>query len=257
MRLRQVPVSFALGRLDQSSIVGYGWVVAAVVLAAVIALLVAGAAQRELEGAGIAGALAACGIVLPVLAALLGEDFLISRALIAVWVPLAVVIAAACTARRAGLAGWPGWALAAALLALFAFGQVRVASTSAYQRPDWRGVARALGSAHGTRAIVVYDGGLATDPLRVYLPGIPWSAAAPAGEPVGELDVVGSVIDTVAHPLPAGATLIGEKVLDGFRVTRFRVSPAFPVSPGGAAGAAARLLTPAAPGPAVLVQASG
>ena len=47
-----------------------------------------------------------------------------------------------------------GAVLAVILLASFVYAQVKINDSPQYQRPDWRGVAAALGSASGTRAIV-------------------------------------------------------------------------------------------------------
>ena len=172
-RIQQVPVEFGLGTLYQSPIVSYGLLGAAALAGALVVLLVIGADGAQLRGAGAAAALAAVVLLLPLLLALLGEDYYIPRALMPAWIPLAVVVGAACTAPRARVAGA---ILAAILLASFVYAQVRISDNPQYQRPNWRGVARALGTAGGPRAIVAYDGSAATDPLAIYLPGVPWTA---------------------------------------------------------------------------------
>ncbi len=96
-RIQQVPVSFALGTLDRSSLLGDGLLGAAVLAGVLIFLLVAGADRDELRGAGIAATLAGVVVLVPLLIAVAGHDFYIDRAVIPAWIPLAVVIGAACT----------------------------------------------------------------------------------------------------------------------------------------------------------------
>ena len=115
--------------------------------------------------------------------------------------------------------------LAVIVLASFVYAQVKVNDSPQYQRPDWRGVATALGAASGARAIVAYDGSLATDPLATYLPRVPWTEPSNGAVTVGELDVVGYRWQTVGRPLPAGARLISTKTVDDFVVDRFALEP--------------------------------
>jgi mannosyltransferase len=252
-RIQQVPVAFGLGTLSQGPAVRYGLLGAAALVAALIALLVIGADGRALRGAAAAAALAGIVILVPLILALLGEDYYIARALIPAWIPLAVVVGAACTASRVRLAGG---ALAVILLAMFVYAQIQIDGGSQYQRPDWRGVARALGPAPaGARGIVAYDGGLATDPLATYLPGVPWNASPPARAiTVGEVDVVGHTWQTLARPFPKGVVLIGTREVNDFLVGRFSLDPARRLTPGQIAALAPALLAPGSQGPAVLVQ---
>jgi 4-amino-4-deoxy-L-arabinose transferase-like glycosyltransferase len=252
-RVQQVPVAFGLGQLYESPLVRYGLLGAALLTAAVIALLVIGSDDRQLRGAGAAAALAAVVLFVPLVLALLGEDYYIYRALIPAWIPLAVVVGAACTAPRTRLAGG---ALAAVLLASFVYAQVRIQSDARYQRPDWRGVAKALGPAPpGGRAIVAYDGGLASDPLATYLPRVPWGQSPAGTTTVGEIDVVGRAWQSVAHPLPPNARLIGAATrVDDFLVARFAITPARRVTTTQVAAAAPSLLGPALPSGLVLLQ---
>jgi mannosyltransferase len=241
MRIEQVPVGFGLGSLYQGPAVNYGLLGAAVLAAALILLIVVGADGPQLRGAGMAAALAACVLLVPLALALLGEDYYIVRALIPAWIPLSVVIGAACTAPRARVAGA---ALAAVLLAGFVYAQIRIQSDAVYQRPNWRAVAAALGSASGPRVIVV-DDGLGTDPLALYLPRVTWTTPTSAVR-VSEVDVVGSPWQ---QPARAGR-LIGQRVLDGYLVDRFALTPAWTASPSAIASrATTQLLGQAAPDP--------
>ena len=250
-RIQQVPVAFGLGNLYESSAVHYGLLGAAVLAGAVIVLVVIGSDSKELRGVGAAAALAAVVLLVPLVLALLGEDYYIPRALMPAWIPLAVVVAAACTAPRARVAGA---VLAAILLASFVYAQVKINDNPQYQRPDWRGVAAALGSASGTRAIVAYDGSLATDPLAIYLPRVPWNQPAGGSATVGEVDVVGYRWQTLGRPLPAGARLISTKAVNDYVVDRFSIDPSRSLTRAQIATTAGSLLAPGVVGAAVLVQ---
>jgi mannosyltransferase len=250
-RIQQVPVAFGLGTLYQSPAVRYGLLGAAVLVGACIALLLVGADSNQLRGAGAAAALAAVVLLVPLVLALLGEDYYIPRALIPAWIPLAVVVGAACTAPRARA---PGAVLAVVLLASFVYAQVKISDHAEYQRPDWRGVARALGPASATRAIVADDGSPATDPLAIYLPGVPWSGAPAGPVTVDEVDVVGRRWQTRASALPAGTRLVGSRTVDDFLVDRFSIGAARQLTQSQITALAGQLLTPPVPGAVVLVQ---
>lgn len=256
-RIQQVPVAFGLGNLYESPAARYGLLGAAVLAGAVIVLLVAGSDSRELRGAGAAAALAAVVLLLPLALALVGEDYYIPRALMPAWIPLAVVVAAACAARRARVAGTM---LALILLASFVYAQVKIIDSPQYQRPDWRGVARALGTTSttsGTRAIVAYDGSLATDPLATYLPRIPWTEPSSGAVTVGEIDVVGYRWQTLGRSLPVDAGLISTRTVDDFVVDRFSIDPLRNLTRAQIAATAGSLLGPPVDGSAVLVQYRG
>ena len=251
LRIQQVPVAFGLGTLYQSPAVRYGLLGAAVLVGACIVLLLVGADSIELWGAGAAAALAAVVLLVPLVLALLGEDYYIPRALIPAWIPLAVVVGAACTAPRARA---PGAVLAVVLLVSFVYAQVKISENAQYQRPDWRGVARAVGSASATRAIVADDGSPATDPLAIYLPGVSWSGPPAGPLTVDEVDIVGRRWQTRARALPAGTRLLSSRTVDDFVVDRFSIGPARPLTQPQIKSLAGQLLTPPVPGAAVLVQ---
>jgi hypothetical protein len=248
-RLQQVPVTFGLNTLYKSPGVSYGLLGAAALAAIVIALLVIGADSRELRGAGIAAALAGFVLLAPLALALVGHDDYIARGLMPAWPPLAIAIAAACTARHARGAGA---ALAVVLLAMFVWAQVKTDSDPFFQRPDWRGVAAALGTAAGTRAIVAYPEQFATGPLSVYLRGVPWSGPGePAGTDagpvtIGELDIVGDA-GAQRSRLP-GLRLIGVRVVDGYQVDRFKILRPRSTDPAEILAHAETLLSPAPSG---------
>lgn len=244
-RVKQVPVGLAMNTLDQGSAINYGLIGAAALAAIVIALLIGAADAAELRGAGLAALMAAAMLLLPLLLALVGHDNYVLRALIPAWIPLAVVVGAACTASHARGAGA---ALAVVLLALFVYAGIKIDGSVQYQRPNWRGVAAALGAPLGPRAIVAGDGEFATGPLSVYLRGVPWSgpgsgATLPAHTEVSEVDLVGTTADSLA-PLPQGVRLLARRTVDGYQI--FRLALSNPWSGTGAAiqARASQLLNP-------------
>jgi uncharacterized membrane protein len=256
IRIQQVPVAFALNTLYQSSIVSYGLLGAAVLVAALIAMLVVGATSAELRGAGLAAALGASVVLVPLVFALLGHDYYEARALIPGWIPLAVLIAAACTASRARAAGA---GLAVLVCCAFVYAGIRIDTEPQYQRPDWRAVATALGAPRGTRAIVADDGDLAAAPLAIYLPDVPWTAAgqtpqvSQAPVTVREVDIVGNIYQTLGK-LPPGITMIGSRTVNDYRIDRFELARPWHLSPAAIGARASALLGPAPPGPDVLIQ---
>jgi hypothetical protein len=145
-------------------------------------------------------------VLLPLLAALAGVDYLNARNVLPALVPLLAALAVGCGASRAPRVGA---ALLGALCALSLAIVVTVAADAQYQRPDWRGLARALGTRKGARALVVSpaNGELA---LRYYRRGI--RTMRPQGAAVRELDVIavaGSRDPGAAPELPprVGTTL--------------------------------------------------
>jgi hypothetical protein len=252
VRIEQVPVAFGLNTLYQSAIVTRG-LLAAGLLALVAAGLVVGG-SRSRRGVLAAAVIAASVLITPLVLAEAGRDYYIARNLIPAWVPLAVVLGAACTAPRTLPAGVP---LAAVCLGGFIYAWIFIDQHPQYQRPDWRGAALALGPAPTQRAIVAYQGEVAAQPMTLYLPGTTWAPPPESPVTVGEVDVVGSAFQTLASPLPAGTQLVGTKTVHGILVDRFALRPAWHLAPGAIAARAATLLGPPSPSPAVVVQPQG
>ncbi|MGZ4197471.1 MAG: glycosyltransferase family 39 protein [Solirubrobacteraceae bacterium] len=253
IRIKQVPLDLGLGSLYQSSLVSDGILGAAVLAAAVAALLYFAGEPQQRRGAIVAAAIAALVLLVPLLLAELGRDYLVPRNFAPAWIPLAVVLSAACTVPRARSVGA---ALAVVLLVAFVYAGIRIGNSPQYQRPDWRDVAAALGPASGSRAILAYDSGFAAQPLAIYLHGVPWSQPPPTPVTVAEVDVVGSVYQQPPQNLPAGARLLSSKVVKGgFLVDRFAV-PGWRLTPAQLAARAPTLLGPAGAPPAVLLQSA-
>jgi 4-amino-4-deoxy-L-arabinose transferase-like glycosyltransferase len=257
VRIEQVPVAFGFSTLYLGPAVSYGLIGAAVLAGALIALLVAGAGSAELRGAGVAAGLAGAVILTPLVLALIGHDYYEARALIPGWIPLAVVVGAACAAARARAAGA---VLALILCAGFLYAGVKIDGNSLYQRQNWRGVAAVLGPTHATRAIVAYDGQFAAVPLAIYLPGVPWTGPAQTPQvseapvTVSELDIVGDEGQRIAARLPAGIRLISSRRVDSYLVDRFALSRPLHLAPGAIGAKASAILGPAPIGPTVLIQ---
>jgi hypothetical protein len=255
-RIEQIPVGLGFSELYRTS-AGWGLPGAALLLAVVLALLAfGGGGRRERAGVVVAGGLGAAVILIPLALAALGHDYVFERNFMAAWIPLAVLIGAACTVPRLRL---PGGLLAAVLLALFVWAGVKIDGDSSLRRPDWRAVAAALEPARGPRAIVAYDGNAAEQPLSVYLPrtrfsyrGIP---ADPRPVAITEVDVVGNIAQSVPSHLPAGVRLIGTSAVDSYLIERFALAPGWRLAPAAIAARAPALLGPGdAAAASVLVQ---
>jgi hypothetical protein len=139
------------------------------------------------EGALLAGGIALAGLAINLVLVGVGIDDLLTRNVLAIWTPAAVAVAGGFAAPRARVIG-P--AAAALLCAIGLTAAVSIATDRNLQRPDWRGVARLLGSrphAGSARAILVqhYRDLL---PLSLYLPHLKFMKGA--GATVSELDVV-------------------------------------------------------------------
>jgi 4-amino-4-deoxy-L-arabinose transferase-like glycosyltransferase len=183
--------------------------IAGTALVAIVTLLAVFGGDRRTRDAVRVGALVVAFVwVAPLALHYLGQDYFLSRNVMPAVVPLVVAIAAACAAPRARLLGG---ALAAALLAMFAFAAVRVQSHRYLERPNWEAVARALGSATVPRAIFAADGTTA-DPLKIYLPHAYWSMPVGRRFRIREIDVVGATKRLgllTARPTEGGLVLKG------------------------------------------------
>jgi len=131
------------------------------------------------------GAVALGGLVLNLVLIAVGVDDLITRNLIALWIPAALVVAAGFGARWAGRLGIAG---AVALCAIGVTAAVGVAADRDFQRPDWRVVAHMLGSAPASGRVIVIQHYRDLLPLSLYEHGLRFMGRSRAD--VTELDVV-------------------------------------------------------------------
>jgi mannosyltransferase len=178
------------------------------------------AAAREQRGALIALLIVAGGVLLPILLAAFGADYLAPRNLVAAMIPLSALIAVVLTSARAGRAGL---ALAAATTVAFLAISLDVDLSPRLQRGNWSGVARALRGRAGDRVITTVELGAA--PLEYYLPplqSLPRGAAATVSE-IDETDYA-PLRPSAGRPPAAGFRLLERLDIDGLIVYRF-VSP--------------------------------
>jgi hypothetical protein len=184
-RLGQVAPQFAAG-LDGPA---HSALVPVAIAILVLALVLLGTRSEPTprRGALLCGGLALAGLVLSLVLVAVGFDDLLTRNMLAIWTPAALLMAGGLAVPRARILGTVA---AVALCGIGVATAAGVAFDRSYQRPDWRVVAAALGSRApaGGRAILVqhYRDLL---PLSLYMPGLRfWPGQASI--PVRELDVV-------------------------------------------------------------------
>lgn len=134
-----------------------------------------------------AGGVALAGLVLNLLLIAGGVDDLLTRNLLAIWMPTALFVAGGLAATRAARLGL---AAAGVLCAIGVATAIGVAFDRNFERPDWRVVARALGThpvAPDGRAILIQHYRYLL-PLSLYLPGMHFIGGR--GATVSEFDVV-------------------------------------------------------------------
>jgi 4-amino-4-deoxy-L-arabinose transferase-like glycosyltransferase len=182
LRLAQIPKQFLLGYRGPLAL-PFG-LLGALLVAGGAWLLMRRTPPLARDRALLLAGIGAVGIALPLLAALGGADYLNARNVLPALIPLLATLAVgygASSAPRLGLA------LLAALCTLSLAIVVAVAADAQYQRPDWKGLAHALGTTDSTRAIVISpaNGELA---LHYYRRGL--VTMGPEGAAVSEVDVV-------------------------------------------------------------------
>jgi mannosyltransferase len=143
------PLNDRLGQILPQFLVGTGshayfeltWIGLGVCLAALL-LLARGASPSERRGALGAGAVAVGGFAVVMVLVPVGLDTVLTRNLLALWLPAAILVAGglgSARARRLGLA------LTAGLCAIGLTATVSVATVGTLEKPDWSAVAHALG----------------------------------------------------------------------------------------------------------------
>ncbi len=156
----EAPAAGILSRVDE------------VVAIVALGLLAWDAQERRKPGVRLLAALLLAGVVINVLLVAVGIDNLLTRNVVALWLPLAILVAAGLTLRRLRVAGL---ALAAVLCGTGVAAAIGVDVHRSYQRPDWRAVVRVIGPrpAPGVsqRAILAQDYRDVL-PLSLYMPGL-------------------------------------------------------------------------------------
>jgi hypothetical protein len=220
-RILQIPKQFA---------VGYDLPAEAVLTAVALALAAVGvrlafargdAAERR--GARRAAALGGVALGVPLLLALVGLDFLITRNVLGAWAAVAAVPAIGFGARRAGRLGH---AAGAALCGVLLLVTLAVQLDDSYQRPNWRGAVKA--AVAGERPVVVVATPLTGRPaLARYLDAPP---LPDAGQPVREIVSIGLPDDRaggsdVPPPTPpSGFRVVERRTTGGYTLVRYRAA---------------------------------
>jgi len=172
------------------------------------------------QGLLIASAIAACGVLIPVVLVGFGADYLAPRNLVAAMIPVTGVIAVVVLWPGTGRAGV---ALAAAIAVAFLAISLDVDASPRLQRGNWRDVANALRGAPRRRAITTVE--LGSAPLEYYLPAL-HSLHAGSSVRVSEIDETGyaPLRASAGEPPAPGFRLLARLDLDGLIIYRF-VSP--------------------------------
>jgi len=206
--------------------------IAAGALIVIVALLVLLAGdERTRRAAKVGAAIGGFAIAAPLVLGSFGQDYWLSRNVIPAFIPLVVVIAAACAAPRARVVGG---ALAVVLLAIFSYAAIDVQTHASLQRSPWRSVARALGPAPVPRAVLAANGET-NDPLKIYLPHVNWVVPQDKRVRISEIDIVGLARrEPVAVALPRAASSREEALTTAAppRAPQGQVVPRFLAPPG-------------------------
>jgi mannosyltransferase len=210
-RLQAIPQYFLTGYSGAPLGHGIELLVALPILAGIGYGLWSVLEAREERGALIALAIAASGVLLPIVLVAFGLDYLAPRNLVAAMIPVSALIAVIVVARRTGRTG----AMLATLIAVAGLAiTIDVDLSPRLQRGDWRGVANVLreGAGVGGRAgadnRVITTVELGAAPLEYYLPPL-HNLAEGARVTVSEIDETGYA------PLRASA---GDPPVPGFRL---------------------------------------
>ena len=183
----------------------------------------------ERRGALIAGGLALAGFGLALLFVAAGTDTLITRNIIGLWLPAAVVVGGGLSA----IGGGPrlralGVAATAGLCVIGIVATVAIATERSMQRPDWRYVSRALGPAPTVRTAPDVTGRAILIqhfrtllPLSLYQPRLHYLVSR-RGAVVRELDIISMV--SPGQPLcwwGAACNLIGSDMQRSYDIPGF------------------------------------
>jgi mannosyltransferase len=218
-------VRATLGRLLVNGGAGipHAWWLGYLFVAAALGLALWRGSTAERRTVALAAALAAATIVLAVIAALAGFDYLLPRHLLPAYLPLLAAVAVALGGARAGI---PGLIVAAAGIALGVAVTISINAGLTYQREDVRDVARPLAAPAAGRIVIVQRSAnylLRNHGLPALLYYAPTLRAMPAGErAAGRL----TLIDEGVAPARVIATISRLRLL-GFRSVSFQVSQVF------------------------------
>jgi 4-amino-4-deoxy-L-arabinose transferase-like glycosyltransferase len=247
-RLEAIPDYFLTGYSGEPLGHAIELLVALPLIATLAYGLFRGLDAREKRAAGVALALAACGVLIPIAIIAVGADYLAPRNLIAAMVPVIVLIAVVGAGRRAGRVGPALLALGAiAFLAIC----VDVDLSPRLQRGDWKGLAEAIerpasrstgffetvigvpasaGVAARRQALRAFDAErrviatvhLGSAPLEYYIPRLERAEKTPSVT-VSEIDEVGypPLLASATTPPAPGFRLVSHRDIEGLDVYRF------------------------------------
>ncbi len=139
-RLAQILPQFLLGTGSHAHVV-LMWIGFALAVAGFV-LLIRRGSVNERRGALGAAVIAIAGFALVMAVVAAGSDTVLTRNLLALWLPAAIALGAGLAATRAGRLGV---AITVALCSLGLVATVSVATDYTLQRPDWPALAKALG----------------------------------------------------------------------------------------------------------------
>jgi hypothetical protein len=213
VRLSQAISEWGSSIMYRRASTAVGLICGFIVAGLVVGFILASRDSRVRRAAIVAGVIGAAVWSEPFLLGYLGHDYFLSRNVMPAVAPMAVLLGVACAAPRMRIAGA---LLLAVLLSLFGYATVNVQSHPYLERPNWRSVARALGTPRRTRAIMA-TGGESAYPLTIYLRGVGWVQPPAHGAWIREVDVVGATKpfrllpnDRVARHLVYGPGAVSE-----------------------------------------------
>jgi mannosyltransferase len=210
------------GRAEQSDYLNRALLPAALVIVGLVLLWrLAGPSERR--GAWLALGLAAPAVIVPILLALAGPDYLLARNLLPAYAPATIAVACGFGARRTA---WWGPTLAAALCALLAGLAIYTMARTSLRHDDWRAVAEELGPASEHRLLVLPF--LGDDPLIHYRGDRIRRDNAFAGR-VGEVVFIGYGSAPVDPGLPRGFSERERRRVSYFTLTVYRAPSALRV----------------------------
>ena len=181
--MAQIPTFFIAGFTPPAGRLAIA--IAALAASAGGALLVLRSDRTERRGAVLAGGLGLFAVLVPVLLAVAGADYLNARNVIGALVPLLIALACGLAAPRPRALGL---AATAVLLAVSLAMVVKVPSDAGAQRTQWQEVAEALRYTGKPRAILLLGAHTWSRILGFYLPRTWWDP--PDGTRVSEIDVL-------------------------------------------------------------------
>ena len=203
---------------------------APLVVVAALALLVARARAEERRAAFLAAGVGAVTLGLPLVLALAGYDYLLTRNVIVAWVPIVLALATALAADGVRPFGLPAAAVLAVTSAALV---VATAGRADLARDDWRAVADTLATPGPKLVIVAPEYERA--PLEYYRPDVvATEGRLPA---VAEIVLLGYPVEDEAFPprwfgVPREFRRVESRFFDRVRLVRYRAARPVSFGPG-------------------------